>query len=109
VSNTAAGTKGKIVACKLLEQLERRSFFFWLRIYRCMRKSFTKVQPCRLIFTAKQAIMPDLGESLWQNVKKETPDEFIGFDGHQFFLFLITVIPPFEGDISILKLQNPVV
>ena len=53
--------------------------------------------------------MSDLHKSLGKDMKQEAPDEFHGRQRHDFFFSAISIIPPFECDLSIFDIQDTVV
>src|SRR5208283_904828 len=44
-----------------------------------------------------------------QYMQKEPPDKFVGFQGHRFLPVAIAIIPPQEGDITILASEDAVI
>ena len=104
---TAHRTSANVVANQFLDQLQSRKLFLWPD--RCVGQSLTNRQFLRFIPVSEQPVMPDLHKPFGQDMKQEAPDKFHGGQRHDFFFSAIGIIPPFECDLSVPDIQNPVV
>ena len=104
---TAHRTSGNVVANQFLDQLQSRKLFLWPD--RCVGQPLTECQFLRFVPVSEQSIMPDLHKPFGQDMKQEAPDKFHGGQRHDFFFSAIGVIPPFECDLSVPDVQDPVV
>ena len=105
--STAHRTSANVVANQFLDQLKSRKLFLWP--YRCIGQPFAERQLLRFIPVSKQSVMPDLHKPFRQDMKQEAPDELHGGQRHDFFFSAIGIIPPFECDLSVPDVQDPVV
>ena len=105
--STAHRTSGNVVANQFLDQLQSRKLFLWP--YRRVGQPLTECQLLRFIPVSKQPVMPDLHKPFRQYMEQEAPDELHGGQRHDFFFSAIGVIPPFECDLSVPDVQDPVV
>ena len=53
--------------------------------------------------------MSDAHISMWQYMKEEPSDELIGFESHGLLFAAIGIVPPAEGDIAVLNIEDTVV
>ena len=104
---TAHRTSANVVANQFLDQLQSRKLFLWPN--RCVGQSFAKRQLLSLVPVTEQPVMPDLHKPFWQHMKQETPDKLHGGQCHDFFFSAIGIIPPFECDLSVPDIQDPVI
>ena len=104
---TAHRTSGNVVANQFLDQLQSRKLFLWPD--RCVGQPFAERQLLRFITVSKQPVMPDLHKPFRQHMKQETPDKLHSGQRHDFFSSAIGVIPPFECDLSVPDIQDPVI
>ena len=104
---TAYRTSANVVANQFLDQLQSRKLFLWPD--RCVGQPLTECQFLRFGPVSEQPVMPDLHEPCGQDMKQEAPDKFHGGQRHDFFFSAIGIIPPFECDLSVPDIQNPVV
>ena len=105
--STAHRTCGDVVANQFPDQLQSRKLFLWPD--RCVGQPLTECQFLRFIPVSEQPVMPDLHKPFGQHMKQETADKFHGGQRHDFFFFAIGIIPPFECDLSVSDVQDPVV
>ena len=105
--STAHRACGDVVANQFLDQLQSGKLFLWPN--RCVGQSLTNRQFLRFIPVSEQPVMPDLHKPFGQDMKQEAPDKFHGGQRHDFFFSAIGIIPPFECDLSVPDIQNPVV
>ena len=104
---TAHRTSGNVVANQFLDQLQSRKLFLWPD--RCVGQSLTNRQFLRFIPVSEQPVMPDLHKPFRQHMKQKTPDKLHGGQCHDFFFSAIGIIPPFECDLSVPDIQDPVI
>ena len=104
---TAHRTSANVVANQFLDQLKSRKLFLWTD--RCIGQPFAERQLLRFIPVSEQPVMPDLHKPFRQHMEQETPDKLHGRQRHDFFFSAIGIIPPFECDLSVSDIQNPVV
>ena len=104
---TAHRTSGNVVANQFLDQLQSRKLF--LLPDRCVSQPFAEGQLLRFVPVPQQTVMSDLHKPFRQYMKQETPDKLHSGQRHDFFFSAIGVIPPFECDLSVPDIQDPVV
>ena len=104
---TAHRTSGNVVANQFLNQLQSRKLFLWPD--RCVGQPFAECKLLRFIPVSEQPVMPDLHKPFGQDMKQEAPDKFHGGQRHDFFFSAIGIIPPFECDLSIPDMHDPVI
>ena len=105
--STAHRTNGNVVANQFPDQLQSRKLFFWPD--RCVGQLFAKRQFLRFIPVSQQTVMSDLHKPFRQHMKQKASDKLHGGQRHDFFFSAISIITPFECDLSIPDIQNPVV
>ena len=105
--STAHRTSGDVVANQFPDQLQSRKLF--LCPDRCVGQFLTERQLLRFVSVSKQSVMPDLHKPFGQYMKQEAPDKLHGGQRHDFFFSARGIIPPFECDLPVPDIQNPVV
>ena len=105
--STAHRTNGNVVANQFLDQLQSRKLFLWPN--RCVGQPFAERQLLRFIPVSEQPVMSDLHKPFRQHMEQEAPDKFHGGQRHDFFFSAIGIIPPFECNLAISDIQDPVV
>ena len=95
------------MANQFLDQLQSRKHF--LCPDRCVGQPLTKRHLLRFVPVPEQTVMPNLHKPFGQDMKQEAPDKFHGGQRHDFFFSAIGIIPPFECDLPVSDIQDPVV
>ena len=105
--STAHRTCGDVVANQFPDQLQSRKLFFWPD--RCVGQSLADRQLLRFITVSQQTVMSDLHKPFRQHMKQKATDKLHGGQRHDFFFSAIGIIPPFECNLAISDIQDPVV
>ena len=58
---------------------------------------------------AEKPVMADALEAVWKDMHQETPQEFVGGQGHHFLLVLVLIVLVSETDLSIFQLLQSVI
>ena len=104
---TAHRTSGNVVANQFLDQLQSRKLFLWPN--RCVGQPFAERQLLRFITVSQQTVMSDLHKPFRQHMEQKASDKLHGGQRHDFFFSAISIITPFECDLSIPDIQDTVV
>ena len=104
---TAHRTYGDIPASNVQDDLSGGSSLFPSN--RSIGQMLAESNTLSFVPARKQAIMPDFHKSRWKNMHEETADRLVSRQIHDFPLAVVFVIPPFEGDLTIINFKDAVV
>src|SRR5262250_3804595 len=57
----------------------------------------------------KEAVVTNAVEPAGQDVQEESPDEFVGREGHGFLLIVVAIVPPTEFHLTVFDVDDPMV